>query len=193
MNVHTKWNCLIPILSTSPILPVSGMKLLVISGYYIQVIKLIATVPRLFGVLPRDQLSWNQLTKINFPRNQLPLNQLLTKSTKITHSKMKTNIRLWMYSSNGTVWCPFCLLWSNIASFRDEIVSNQWLLRTSESQPYPDYFEITHSKMKTCKHQIMNVHIKWNCLIPIFVYFGAILPVSGMKLLVISCYYTYKR
>ena len=36
------------------------------------------------------------------------------------------------------------------------------------------------------KHQIMNVHTKWNCLIPIFVYFGQVLAVPGPKTLVTS-------
>ena len=40
-----------------------------------------------------------------------------------THSKMKTNIRLWMYTPNGTVWYPFCQVWSSISCFRVEIVS----------------------------------------------------------------------
>ena len=30
---------------------------------------------------------------------------------------METNIRLWMYTLNGTVWYPFCLVWSNIGCF----------------------------------------------------------------------------
>ena len=30
------------------------------------------------------------------------------------HSKRKTNIRLWMYTLNETVWYRFCLAWSSI-------------------------------------------------------------------------------
>ena len=36
------------------------------------------------------------------------------------------------------------------------------------------------------KHQIMNVHTKWNLFDTHFVWFGQVLPVSGMKLLVRS-------
>ena len=31
---------------------------------------------------------------------------------------MKTNIRLWMYTLNGTVWYLFCLVWSSISFLR---------------------------------------------------------------------------
>ena len=41
------------------------------------------------------------------------------------HSKIKTNIRLWMYTWNGTVWYLFCLVWSSISCFRDENVSHK--------------------------------------------------------------------
>ena len=144
-----------------------------------------------------------------------------------THSKMKTNIRLWMYTLNGTFWCLFCLVWSSISCFRWVNISHMYPIRTVvKSQPHLDYFQNTHSKMKTnirlwmytlngtvwylfclvwssisCfsyenvsekepirtsdkittvprlfseyslqdenKHQIMNVHTNWNCLIPI--------------------------
>jgi len=107
------------------------MKLLVISGYYVQVIKLIATVRRLFGVLPRDQLSRNQL-----PLNQLPIDQLPTRSTPTKSTSHKIN--------------------------QD------------------------HSLQNENKHQIMDVLIMFDAH---FVYFGVILPVSGIKLLVISGYY----
>ena len=40
-----------------------------------------------------------------------------------THSKRKMNIRLWMYRLNGTVWYPFCLVWSSISCFKPENVS----------------------------------------------------------------------
>ena len=36
------------------------------------------------------------------------------------------------------------------------------------------------------KHQIMNVHTKWNCFDTYFVEFSQVLAVSGMKKLVIS-------
>ena len=38
-----------------------------------------------------------------------------------------------------------------------------WYAQVVKSQPHLDYFQNTHSN----KHQIMNVHAKWNCLIPI--------------------------
>ena len=47
----------------------------------------------------------------------------ITTAFQNTHSKMKTNTRLWMYTPNGTVWCPFCLVKSSISWFRDEIIS----------------------------------------------------------------------
>ena len=34
-----------------------------------------------------------------------------------THSKIKTNIRLWMYTLNGNVWYLFCSVWSSISCF----------------------------------------------------------------------------
>ena len=46
----------------------------------------------------------------------------ITTAFQNTHSKMKTNTRLWMYTPNGTVWCPFCLVKSSISWFRAEIV-----------------------------------------------------------------------
>ena len=40
MNVYTKWNCLIPyFVQFGQVLAVSGMKLLVISNGYVQVVK----------------------------------------------------------------------------------------------------------------------------------------------------------
>ena len=40
---------------------------------------------------------------------------------------MKTNIRLWMYTSNGTVWYPFCLVWTRITCFRLENINISFL------------------------------------------------------------------
>jgi len=37
---------------------------------------------------------------------------------------MKTNITLWMYTSNGTVSYPFCLLWSSIVSGLKTLVTS---------------------------------------------------------------------
>ena len=39
-------------------------------------------------------------------------------------------------------------------------------MQVVKSQPYLDQFHETYPKWKK-KHQIMNVHTKWNCLIPI--------------------------
>jgi len=33
---------------------------------------------------------------------------------------------MWMFTSNGTVWYPFCPLWQSIACFRGEKVSCKW-------------------------------------------------------------------
>ena len=66
---------------------------------------------------------------------------------EITHSKMKTNIRLWMYTLRGTVWYHFCLVWSSISCFRPENVSyigNRYVQITTVSRLFSD-----HSKMKT--------------------------------------------
>ena len=64
-----------------------------------------------------------------------------------THSKMKTNIRLWMYKWNGTVWYPICPVWLSISRFKPE--SRRPLHTSGKSQPCPDYFLDTHSQMKT--------------------------------------------
>ena len=45
-----------------------------------------------------------------------------------------------------------------------------------------DSFQNTHSKMKN-KHQIMNLHTKWNCLVPFLSSNGQLLRVSGQKTL----------
>jgi len=88
---------------------------------------------------------------------------------EITHSKvkMKTNIRLWMYTPNGTVWYPFCLLWSSITCFRPENVSYKLPIHTSgKNTTVPRLFSDQLLQNEN-KHQTMNVHTKWNCLIPI--------------------------
>ena len=46
------------------------------------------------------------------------------------------------------------------------LVISHRCVQVIKSQPYQGSFQNTHSKMKK-KHQIMNVHTKWNCLIPI--------------------------
>ena len=70
---------------------------------------------------------------------------------QITHSKMKTNIRLWMYTLNGNVWYLFCSVWSSISCFTPEnisYISNRYV-QVIKSQPHLDYFQNTHSKIKT--------------------------------------------
>ena len=116
------------------VLAVSGMKLLVKSNWYVQVVK-------------------SQPYQDNFQN---------------THAKMKTNIRLWMYTPNGTVWYPFCPVWSSISYFRGEIVSvsNRYLQVVKLITTVPRLLS-EHSFQNEKKHQIMNVHTKWNCLIPI--------------------------
>ena len=56
------------------------------------------------------------------------------------------------------------------ASLDGPLQSENWLcpslLLHIKSQPYLDYFQNTYPKMKN-KHQISNVHTKWNCLMPI--------------------------
>ena len=84
-----------------------------------------------------------------------------------TYTKWKPNIRLWMYTSNGTVWYPFCPVWSSITNFKFEIVSYKYPIRISgKITSVPRLFSEHLHQMKN-KHQIMNVHIKWDCLIPI--------------------------
>ena len=83
---------------------------------------------------------------------------------------MKTNIRLWMYKLNGTVWYPFCLVWSSISCFRDENVSHKSpMCIGGKITTVPRLFS-EHLLQDENKHQIMNVQTKWNCLIPILIY-----------------------
>ena len=71
-----------------------------------------------------------------------------------------------MYTSNGTVWYPFCPVWSSITNFRVEIVSYKYPIRIRDKiTSVPGLFSQPLHQMKN-KHQIMNVHIKWDCLIP---------------------------
>jgi len=97
MNVHTKWNCLIPILSTLVKYCFRPENV----NYELPILQVIKTPPYL------DYFQTNN------------------------YSKTKTNIRLWMYTPNGTVWYPFCLLWLSITCFRPENVSYKLLIHTS--------------------------------------------------------------
>ena len=79
----------------------------------------------------------------------------------------KKNIRLWMYTLNGIVWYLFCLDWSSISCFRDENVSHKSPMCISgKITTIPGLFS-EHLLQDKNKHQIMDVHMKWNCLIPI--------------------------
>ena len=84
-----------------------------------------------------------------------------------TNSKMKTNIRLWMYTLNETVWYLFCLVWSSISCFREENVSHKSPMCTSDKITTVPRLFSEQSLQNENKHQIMNVHTKWNCLITI--------------------------
>ena len=46
------------------------------------------------------------------------------------------NIRLWMYTLNGTVWCPYCLTWSIIVSGLKMLVIRDCYMWVVKSQPY---------------------------------------------------------
>ena len=67
-----------------------------------------------------------------------------------------------------TKWnCPFCLVWSCITCFSPENVSSNWPIMTSGKITTAPRLVSEYLIKKENKHQIMNVHIKWNCLIPI--------------------------
>ena len=76
-----------------------------------------------------------------------------------TYSKMKTNIRLWMYTLNGTVWYLFCLVWSSISCFRDENVSHKSPMCISDKITTVPRLFSEHSLQDENKHQIMNVQL----------------------------------
>ena len=69
---------------------------------------------------------------------------------QITHSKMKTNIRLRMYTLNGlfdTHFVQFCQVLA-VSCQKTLAISNLYV-EVVKSQPHLGYFQITHSKMKT--------------------------------------------
>ena len=86
----------------------------------------------------------------------------------VLNSPEKPNIRLWMYTPNGTVWYPFCLVWSNIPCFRPESANSyKWPFHISgKITTIPKLFQ-EHLLQNENKHKVMNVHTKWNCLIPL--------------------------
>ena len=72
-----------------------------------------------------------------------------------------------MYTLNGTVCYPFCLAWSSINCFMPENVSYKQPIRISGKLTTIPWLFSEHSLQNENKHQITNVHTKWNCLIPI--------------------------
>ena len=62
---------------------------------------------------------------------------------------------------------PCCPDWSGITSFRAEIVSYKYPIRISGKITIIPRLFSKHLHQLKNKHQIMNVHIKWECLIPI--------------------------
>ena len=78
---------------------------------------------------------------------------------------MKKNMRLWMHTLNRTVWYPFSLLWSSISCYRVEMVSYKYPICSSGKITTVPRLFLKHSLQSENKHQIMNVHTKWNCLI----------------------------
>ena len=105
-----------------------------------------------------------------------------------TYSNMKTNIRLWMYILNGTV-CTYFVWFGQISRFRDENSHKSPTCISDKITTVPRLFS-EHSLQNEIKHQIMNVHTKWNCLIPILsglvkYWFGQVLAVSGKKTIIV--------
>ena len=71
-----------------------------------------------------------------------------------------------MHTPNGTNWYLFCIVWS---STRLENCSNKWQLHTSGKITLPRFIpeHLIPKKKQKKKHQITNIHIKWDCLITI--------------------------
>ena len=62
---------------------------------------------------------------------------------------------------------PFCSVWSGISCFRPENISyKKPICRSGKITTAPRLFS-DYSLKNENKHQIMNVHTKWKCLIPI--------------------------
>ena len=113
-------------------------------------------------------LVWSSISCFRDENTNLVIYKSLYQSSfQNTHSKMKANIRLWIYTLNGIVWYLFCLVWSSIRCFWDENVSHKPPIRISDKiTTVPGLFS-EHLTQNESKHQIMNVYTKWNCLIPI--------------------------
>ena len=74
-----------------------------------------------------------------------------------------------MYTLNGTVWYPFCPVWSSISCFSNEIVSYKEPIATYRSGKITTVPRLIseYSLQDENKHHIMNVHTRWNCLVPV--------------------------
>ena len=85
-----------------------------------------------------------------------------------THSKMKINNRLWMYILKMEQFGIHFVQFSQVLSVSGQktLTISNWYVLVVKSQLDQGSFQNTRSKIKT-KHQIVNVHSKWNCLIPI--------------------------
>ena len=62
---------------------------------------------------------------------------------------------------------PICPVWSCITCFSSENVSSNWPIMTSGKITTAPRLVSEHLIKNEKKHQIMNVHTQWNCLIPI--------------------------
>ena len=96
-----------------------------------------------------------------------------------TPKAKQASCRLWMYILYGTVWYPFCLVWSSNTCFRSENVSCKRPLLIS-GKIVPRLFSDYLPQMEN-KHQTMNVHTIWNCLMPILSIVKLNIAVSGMN------------
>ena len=81
--------------------------------------------------------------------------------------KQIKHIRLGVYTLNGTVWYPFCQTWSSITCFKSENFGCKRQLHVSGKITTILRLISWNLPQMENKHQIMNVHTKWNCLIPI--------------------------
>ena len=79
---------------------------------------------------------------------------------------IKNLIKL-MYTPNGTLWYPFCLVWSSITCFRPENVSYNWPITVSDKITTAPRLVSEHLIKKENNYQTMNILTKWNCLTPL--------------------------
>jgi len=149
MNVHSKMNCLIPPQSTH-----SKMKTNIRSWMYI----LKGTVWYPFC------LDWSSIScfinEIISDKEPIRISGKITTLPRLfsEHSLRDENIELSMYTLKGTVWYPFCPLWSSISCSGNEIVSDMEPIRVScKITTLPRLFS-EHSLQDENKHQIMNVY-----------------------------------